>query len=301
MYNYSKFINVLQASGLTIQEAKYMVQFDGEGLDRYKDKFYDYNVKNAQVGGSRKSIKYNGKKYKFEKVEDMYGKLMFTLRQDITSGSDECIHISIEPSYNYAYIDDISNLEGCLRKGIITNKGGNDLLKILILLIYQIKDKYNLKYIQLRDNSTKYINGERIVLRNLMYLTKGRTWYEKFGFISCSIDTEGRMNFTPRAFKNHDMDTNMYMKKTVKDINLDKKDLYDIFPHNDKKLIKSLYKQLLDNKNMLIKDFIEIINTKKYSILLNTFLDEIVLILNLHVPQSMCVDINYAHDIIVND
>ena len=52
---------------------------------------------------------------------------------------------------------------------------------------------------------------------------------------------------------------------------------------------------------MLIKDFIEIINTKKYSILLNTFLDEIVLILNLHVPQSMCVDINYAHDIIVND
>ena len=52
---------------------------------------------------------------------------------------------------------------------------------------------------------------------------------------------------------------------------------------------------------MLIKDFVEIINTKKYSILLNTFLDEIVLILNLRIPQLVCVDINYAYNLVVNN
>ena len=300
MYNYSKFINVLQASGLTLQEAKYMVQFDGECMNRYKEKFYDYDITKIQTGGSHKSVKYNGQKYKFTKTEDMYGRLMFTLRQDIDSGSDECIHISIEPSSNYVYIDDISNLKGCLKKGIVTNKGGNDLMKIMILLIYQIKDKYKLKYIQLRDNSTKYINGERIILRNLMYLIKGYTWYEKFGFIPCKIDNKNKLNFDIEESQTYNDQTRIYMQTKINYLNLTENDIYKTFVHYDKKLVKSFCKNINKNEDMLIKDFIANMDIK-YTELLNDFTAKIVSRLHLYIPQSVCVDINYTYNLVAND
>ena len=129
-------------------------------------------------------------------------------------------------------------------------KKGTSLLLMALKLINMIKDNYELKYIQLADNSAKYCNNKyRINLVLMSTLTSGLTWYAKHGFI-------------PK-----DKITKAYFEENIKI--MDKVYLKDI-PNMKEYLIKGHTKsksnisldKILDNykyalnKNYKLKDFL---------------------------------------------
>ena len=298
-----KFMRILKRAGLTSGEIFHFIMFNEGDLDKYKESFYDYDMtKKQQKGGSNRSIKYNGQKYTFIKEKDDTGRYIFTLRQNIKKiNADVCILVIIDLQYNYAYVENISNLEGCLKRGIITNKGGNELMKLLINYLYKIKDKYKLKYIQLRDNSTKYINGERIILKNLMYLTQGRTWYEKYGFIPCQLDTMDKIIFDKNDYKKKLKQWKLYVTKTIKDLMITEKKIKSIFLNYDERKAKLFFIKIVENENMLVRDFILMIS-KDVSLIsmLNAFMIKVISKFKLDIAKSVCADINNSYDLVIN-
>ena len=298
MYDSTKFANIMKKSGLTANEAWHLIQFSEEDLVKYKKSFNEFNMNN-QTGGSSKSIKYKGTKYVFQQSIDG-DRYMISLRQNMNPNMSECLLILIDPLDNYAYVENISNLEGCLQRGIVTNKGGNDLVKLMILYLHKVKDKYNIKYIKLSDTATKYINGESIVLRNLMYLTKGYTWYEKFGFIPCYVNNKGKIKFSYDKYKNVKIQLDAYTKKTLNELDtvLIKKELLD---EDNQIEVKALTKLIRKNPTKLIKDFVnDISKNPLYAKILNDLFRYIIDILDLRIHQSLCADINNAYDLVIN-
>lgn len=296
-----KFANMMKRSGLTANEAWYLIRFNEGDMIKYKKNF-NKNVSNVnnQSGGSSKSIKYKGVKYVFQQEVDEEMQ-MLTLRQNMDLSMSTCIHILLDPLYNYAYVENISNLEGCLKRGVLINKGGNDLVKLMILYLHKVKDKYNIKYIQLRDTSTKFINGESIVLRMFMYLTQGKTWYEKFGFVSCEIDTTDKIVFDKNNDKKKLVQWKLYVTKKIKDLMITKKKIKSIFLNYDNKKAKLFFIKIIENENMSVKDFVLMVSADVDLIsMLNAFMIKIISKFKLDISQSMCADINNSYDLVIN-
>lgn len=101
------------------------------------------------------------------------------------SNSDqECIFVIVDKKNKICEIHNISYNDKCLPKAIMNDKKGSSLLLITLKLIDKIKNHYNLKYIQLSDNSMKFCdNKHKIILPIMMTLISGTTWYAKYGFI----------------------------------------------------------------------------------------------------------------------
>ena len=193
----------------------------------YRDLFIDM-VKPYQKGGNV-NIKYNNNNFTFENIYDnVY--ILSAIDRD-----DECISITIDIEEKIAIINNINADTLKCGESIMTNQGSH-LLQIAIKFIKKIKDKYNIKKIELKDNA--YINcfDKRIELSNMLLFTKGYTFYSKYGFTPKDSNIKSRLNKILLLIN----------KLKVKHINFKK--IYDLTKNdNDFYKIKEDFKNILNN------------------------------------------------------
>jgi len=285
----TSFVNTLLKAGLTNDEAISLMMSNETFIYRLANVHKNHINYVQQYAGAYRTIEYKDRRYRFMKEKSDYS-VIYTLKQNENDGNDACIVIMVDPTLDHAYIYNISNIEGCLKKGMIMNKGGKELMNIATKLVYAIKDKYNIDYIQLMDNATVYIREERIILRYLRYLTKGKTWYEKFGYVPCEFDIVSGKTYIDNDFKSRlNKQTVLYMKKKVKDIQIDKSKMYEIIGEHNKKRIKELIQSMKNNMDVMISMYIKEICLKYYLDILNGFMRYIVKILSLDISHTVCV------------
>ena len=71
-------------------------------------------------------------------------------------------------------------------------KGGSLLLRLCIKFIKELKNKYDLTHIQLKDNSFIYCKQSKTTIDfdSFYMLTHGNTWYGKYGFVPYDPEQE---------------------------------------------------------------------------------------------------------------
>lgn len=243
-YKYDKFKNKLQLGGRkkikTLSEGSKMPpKFDITKLkileDDEKDDVKEFNVKFKKID------------YTFNTYHDKEG-IHYRLYQ--TNSDNECIHVLVNKKNKTCEIHNISYDSKCMPKAEMSDKKGSSLLVIAFKLINMIKDNYELKYIQLSDNSAKYCkNKHRINLVKMSTLTSGLTWYAKYGFIPKD------------KYQSKDFEENIKIMEQVYLKNIPKLKQYIIESHKKSKSIVPLDKILENyiyalNENYKLKDFL---------------------------------------------
>ena len=164
---------------------------------------FEFYMNYANFGGTKQSTK----KFKYSN-----GKYTFIIHQDIDSEhitfSIMCDDIDIYMlmfipiNKNYVYLQSINYYENCSFPEMPKTNEGTLLLKTTLNFIKSIKDRYNLKYVQLMDNSVFNCKTDKqnTPLSNLSMLTRGHTWYGKYGFvpfdtINETLDIDGIVNY----------------------------------------------------------------------------------------------------------
>lgn len=148
----------------------------------------------AQNGGSENG---SGNGSKAKKIKYVHDKISYVLNEikccngyDISirrkndPSNATCLHIVIDSELKLAYVQNISYYQDCVSVGLERPGGGGKLLRMCIQFLKDNKDRYNVKRIQLKDNSfflcqryNKKINFA--LMHTLLY---GDTWYGKYGF-----------------------------------------------------------------------------------------------------------------------
>lgn len=145
----------------------------------------------------------------------------------------------------YVYIESISYYQSDPKLELSKNCK-DSLFPIVLSFIDTIKNKYDIKFIEMKDNYTytffkdikikknNYYLAKPLLISNLKIFTKGKTWPEKYGFSSETIS---------------DYDTDIIAKNTqVKDY------LIEVSKYIGEKFDSSFYK---NNKNESISNFIK--------------------------------------------
>ena len=187
-----------------------------------------------QIGGSksvkknpRVEIKYKNMDFNFHQITDEYGDKYSLFKNDNDKEMPECIVIIIDKKERTAYLNGMSSDSSCC---INPNQlcTGSTLLKLAIKFVKFIKEKYKLRYFQLKDNSYKICNGKQIHLALFYGLLNGDTWYGKHRFLPFNTKDENIDNNLMKRYKNN--------KKIIKNIKI--KDIKNL----KKYLIKSYQK-----------------------------------------------------------
>jgi hypothetical protein len=127
------------------------------------------------------NITFNKIIYTFHTYHDQES-IYYRLYQE--KSDQECIFVIVAKKLKICEIHNISYDAKCLPNAEIKDKKGKSLLFIALKLIDKIKNHYDLKYVQLTDNSIKLCkNKHKIILPIMMTLISGVTWYAKYGFI----------------------------------------------------------------------------------------------------------------------
>ena len=159
---------------------------DFEFFEKYaKTRNTDENIQKQQ-GGAKQTIFKNGK-YTFNiyKVKDN-DRISFSIHDNNNEKSvDTCMIMFIPRHEHYVYVQTISYYKNCSYPEMPKTRGGSLLLDTIIKFTQSIKDKYKLTHIQLRDTSnfTCRLDKEKTPICNLYMLTRGDTWYGKYGFV----------------------------------------------------------------------------------------------------------------------
>ncbi|AYV82467.1 MAG: hypothetical protein Hyperionvirus1_46 [Hyperionvirus sp.] len=175
--------------------------FQNLGVPRYSEvinlliagehDFYEKYARGFKGGEKIGSGKTNSFRYKFdgfqfvirEEIED--DRISYSILNNDAAKSI-CMLIFIPKDDNYAYIDNISYHPQRAVNGMPKTSGGTLMLKVTLDFIENdLKDRYKLKYMSLKDNSYFYCDqvGGTIDLDSLYMLTRGNTWYGKYGFV----------------------------------------------------------------------------------------------------------------------
>lgn len=158
-----------------------------------------YETNTEQEGGYTKlNFKYGNYTFSIFQNEDRDNINFGIFNNDIpitknNNVTEVCAYMQIPKKENMIYIQNISKYPNCVKEGLPKSKAGSILLQGILKFIDSIKDKYKLEYIRLRDTSHIYCEENRtsIDLSSLYMLTKGTTWYNKYGFIP-SMTTENK-------------------------------------------------------------------------------------------------------------
>ncbi|AYV84215.1 MAG: hypothetical protein Hyperionvirus19_39 [Hyperionvirus sp.] len=169
---------------------------------------------------------YNGYARRFSKLNDStinqigrgdlqeffynFGGLTFKISEDTTDEDrvsyaiyDEkmteslCMLIFVKADERIAYIETLSNFPNCAIQGMPKTRGGSLILGLTLDFIKKVlKNKYNLKYVWLKDNSFFYCQEakEKIDMDSLYMFTRGNTWYGRYEFLPFNINT-GTLDF----------------------------------------------------------------------------------------------------------
>ena len=193
MSNYDNIVNILKSIGLSQSHYHKMAFYDEYyALWQYKEP-----PQLNQYGGVKsKIILSDGIEYKFYKTSND-NEIIYALHAKDNTIL-KCITIIINKQFRTAYLHELGNHKGCIVIGLIADKGGSILMSVALKLIKKLKDRYNLKYVYLIDNAHKTLFDDKgkahsVKLSHLMFLTKGITYYEKFGFKPTYQDGDGNV------------------------------------------------------------------------------------------------------------
>ena len=138
-----------------------------------------------QKGGSKTDpekiiIEYKNESYKFVKIDEYEDAIHYALHQN-DSNTNKCIVIILEKDIHNCAIHELYYNPKCFKD---KSYKGSNLLELALNFVDFITERYNIKTITVKDNSSKICNRDiRIELWLLSILTKGDTWYGKHGFI----------------------------------------------------------------------------------------------------------------------
>ena len=284
--NVEKSINLLKMVGLTPKE---ILRYDIDVVDDLLYHTKDFKSGTIQIGGNL-NIEFDGSIYKFHKLkqDDRY---IYSFRQNRKNGSSNCIVIIIDPLLKYAYLENISNVTGCFEKGKVIDKDGDRLVRLAMEVLRKIKSKHEITHILLRDNSMKTINTYNITLRYLSYLTKGRTYYNKFGFIPCDTKPDGTIVVDKDRTKELLKQSKWYLSLDTNDIKYDQNKLYNFINKTQHHLVK-LFIENMNEYSGKFKEFVKKISYDyKFSPILDDLLKYFVRSLKLDIPHRLCLKI----------
>lgn len=177
------------------------------------------NINYSVQKGGKKDFKitkinytYNNKNFVFYEAETKEGHDLAIHRKDKTDLTT-CLHIQIDKNLHIAYIQHISYYPDCVKLGLDFPGGGSVLLGLCIKFLKDNKNKYNIKKIQLKDNSYFLCNDnkKRIRLPIMFTLVFGTTWYGKYGFRPYDPDEDSEDKILSKKF-----DSNQKIVKTTK-------------------------------------------------------------------------------------
>ena len=223
-------------------------------------RFYEgqLNKTKSQEGGTKNNdstkIKYifEGHPFIIFKDSDEYN-ITYAIHQNDDINLSICMLLMIEPNEKIIYIENISMYPNCTKIGMPKTKGGTLLLNLTLDFIKKVlKPKYNLKYIQLRDNSNLYCEKTKtsIEFDSFYMLTHGNTWYGKYGFIPFDVNTNKVDKIKLKQYKkNQELVKTKLQNTNVLNII---KSLHS--PTSEKQ--KSIDKYFEENKNMTVQEFI---------------------------------------------
>jgi hypothetical protein len=213
----------------------------------------------AQYGGNNNIIKYKYDKYTFiiYKDEDDYN-INFSIHNENNIEEPKiCAHIMIPKEENFAYIQTIGNYPKCTLEGLPKTQGGSIILSGMLSFINSIKNKYKLKYIQLKDNSYFFCksNKKNIPLSTLYMLTRGSTWYHKYGFNPYDNKTKGIDIDNMVKLKTNQ---NLVNKIRLSCTNIENIIMEEFIKKFDKKSIETLKKVFIKYKNESVVKFMKV-------------------------------------------
>ena len=240
-----------------------------------EDNIYHYFARKANVkqkresqDGGAKSIKYEFDNKTFiwdiEKDENVVNYIVYTVDNDKKKQPLTCVMLSIDldEKNKYVYMTAISNYENCALEGMPKTGAGSLILRMSLAFIKQyLNPKYDLKHVQLKDNShfLCHINKQMINFDSLYMLAYGNTWYGKYGFIPFDPDNKILDEKNYEIYKKNQQIVNTTLVKTT--------NLKNILLNANKKLnfttIKKTEKIIEKFKNETIRKFMYIM-MKKY-------------------------------------
>ena len=280
MSNYIKYRNNLIKNGINILIIRNILMFD----DYLRNRIFRNQINFIQEGGSSRKVKFEGKYYKFNKSVLDNNEVIYVLESKNDSVID-CVIISIVDKI--AYIIDIGNNKGCVKKNKIVNGGGTKLMNIVLKLIKKkLKEKHNLKYLYLSDTAKKDIYDDKnknykVDLSKLLFFTKGYTYYERFSFLPI-VQTSNGLIISKSKIKDYSKEKKKILELRIKDIDL------SVLKENIEKKHLYLLKKLLDNrlKEKKIVNVIKyMLNNCKYYPILNDTINYITNKAKIDIPK----------------
>ena len=215
----------------------------------------EFNEYKQQEGGKLYEI--NGLVFNINKLDEN-DRVTYSIYNDNNDNDPECMVLFIPKKENYVYIEGISALDKCVVNGILKTNIGTTLLQITLKFIKKsLKEKYNLKYIVLRDTSLYKcpITKKIIEFDSIYMLSRGTTWYGKYGFIPYDFDNKEVDKFNYKKYKKNSKLVNTIK---VKDTNIKK------YLEKTNLLKQNVINKIIDKYNdKTIKDFFYDL-TKKY-------------------------------------
>jgi len=128
-------------------------------------------------------IEYDKKiELEFKKINKNSEEIEIYISNNIDDRS--CLTIQINKKLQIASIHAISKENNCFFNGdFLLKNPGSFYLEMSLKFLKKYKDKFNIKKITLIDNAQIYCEGNgKFNLSQFLLLTKGYTWYEKYGF-----------------------------------------------------------------------------------------------------------------------
>ncbi len=219
----------------------------------------------SQSGGAKvKKLKYKHDSYTYilYEIKNVDGYDISIRRKNDIDNPQSCLHILINTELRLAYIQNISYYKDCVDTGLEHPGGGSKLLKMCIQFLKDTVDRYNVKRIQLKDNSmfTCHKNNKKIKMSLMHTLLYGDTWYGKYGFRPYDPYNDVQDKELSEIYEK-----NIIIVKTTKtkDTNIYNY-LYDLLLDNDqsnkekiKEKIDNYYKKYANNTiNVLFRNFL---------------------------------------------
>lgn len=178
------------------------------------------NIGEYLEGGDRvKKIKYRYENYDFllyeRKIQEGYD--ISIRRKDDIEEPQTCLHLMCNSKIGIAYLQNISYYKDCVKIGLRYPGGGSILLKMLIKFVKENKSRYNIRRIQLKDNSKFFCKKikDSIEMPIMSILLFGDTWYRKYGFRPYRSDTDEKHKQGCKRYKrNIQITKNTIVKNT---------------------------------------------------------------------------------------
>ena len=201
-------------------------------------KIFDSSEEDAEKHISYK-YKFNNNIYNFDVIKvTSKSKITYSVTNKNNNASKvrrDCVTIFYNENDKFCYIETISiDEESKCYLGQQYNKKGTLLLTFVLNFIEQyIAKEYEVKYIQLKDNSQKWCKlvKNSIDLDSFYMFVNGKTWYGKYGFVPFDVDNIKTDKYTLKSYKKNQKKVNetlvkdthigKYIKDTIKKYDLD--------------------------------------------------------------------------------